>query len=197
MRLSLGRELTRKTLHLVAVIFPVAYASGVPRSVMSIVLGMLAATALAVELVRQRHAPARERFLRVTGSLLRVHERERVSGATWLALSLLGAVLVLPADVAVAAMWCVTAGDASAAIVGRAFGSRWERGDGKTLTGSTACVLVSWIGILTIAHLSLAESIVGAGAAALGERPHRPLDDNVRIVIASAGAILLWRIAFS
>jgi len=182
---------------MVATIFPVAYASGVSRGVMTVALGLLSATALGIELVRQRHAPSRELFLRATGALLRVHEREQLSGASWLVLSLLAAVLILPADVAVAGMWCVTAGDASAAAVGRAFGPLWERGGGKTLTGSLACFLVSWLGLLAIAHLSLAESIVGAGAATLGERPRHPLDDNVRIVVASAGAILLWRIAFS
>jgi dolichol kinase len=161
------------------------------------VLGALSVAALAIELVRRRHSPARELFLRVTGSLLRLHEHERLSGATWLALSLLGAVVLLPPGVAVAAMWCVTAGDASAALIGRAFGARLEGGSGKTVTGSAACLVVSWAGILAIAHLPLAESIVGATAAAMAERPTHPVDDNVRIVIASAGAILLWRIVFS
>lgn len=197
MRLSRQREIARKALHLIAIVFPVAFAAGATRTMMLVTLGVLAATALAVELVRQRHPRSRELFTRTAGALLRVHERERLSGATWLVLSLLGAVLVLPKDVAIAAMWSAAAGDASAAIVGRSFGGWREDRVGKTLVGSLACLVVSWWGIFAIAHLPLAESIVGATAAAAGERPTSPLDDNVRIVIACAVAILLWRIVFS
>jgi dolichol kinase len=72
-----------------------------------------------VELARWRSARARERVLRATGLLLRAHEHQRLSGATWLLASFALAVALYPRAVAVAAMWGVAVGDASAAVVGR------------------------------------------------------------------------------
>lgn len=197
MTLSLQLELTRKAIHLIAIIFPIAYALGVSRVSVAGALMLAALTALLIELGRRRQPAMREWFTRTTSILLRAHEHDGLSGATWLVLSLLGSVLLLPRDIAVAAMWAVAAGDASAAVVGRAFGRHPIGATAKTLEGSAACLLVTFAGALIIAHLSVGESIVSAMAATLAERPTRPLDDNVRIVIAVAVAILLWRIAFS
>ena len=193
----LRHELARKAIHLTAVVFPLAYAAGVERRTLVMVLGLATATALIIEITRLRHERTRQAFTRATGRLLREHEHHRFSGATWLVLALLGAVLLFPKDVAIAAMWAAAAGDAIAALVGRAFGRHRFGRHGKSAEGSAACFFAVLIGSLAIAHLSLAESIVSAVTSAGAELPNRPWDDNVRIAALTGSAILLWRIAFS
>lgn len=195
--LSARRELARKSIHLLAVVFPLWYAAGATRRAMIIMLSAIVVIALGVELTRSRNRTVRELFGRTVGSLLRSHEVDGLSGATWLALALLLAVVAFPMDVAIAAMWCAAVGDALAAIVGRSIGRVRPGGGTKSLEGSVTCFAATLAGALWIAHLPAAESIVAATGGTLAEWPERPFDDNVRMVTASGVAILLWRIVFS
>ena len=192
--LPVRRELARKAIHLTTAVAPVAYAAGFERLPLATLLGLALAVALAVELGRVSHAGTRGIFQRTAGPLLREHEHARWAGATWLFLAFLGAVLLLPPAVAVAAMWAVAAGDAAAAVVGRAVGRHRVWGSGKTIEGSAACWAATFAGALLLAALPLAESVVAASAATLAELPARPGDDNVRIIAAVGGGILLWRL---
>ena len=153
--------------------------------------------ALAVEIGRARHPRTRELFHQATGVLLRPHEHSQWSGATWLVLAFLGSVAFYPPSVAVAAMWAVGVGDATAALIGHSIGRFRIGWSGKTLEGGIACFAATLLGALFVARLSVGESIVAAIAAAVAEAPQRPLDDNVRIAIAVGGGILLWRMVFS
>jgi len=234
--LTLGRELARKALHVSSATVPIAYAAGAPRVVILALLVALAVVAAAVEVARGRSERARERFLRATGRLLRAHEHHRLSGATWLLASFVIAAALYPRRVAVAAMWGVAVGDASAAIVGRLAARRrllrvtppqepeapmppaptpvvtrtvtpaapaveppatavvvTAITQSKTLAGSVACFVATLVGALAVARLGVGESLVAALAAALAERPARPLDDNVRVVAAVGAAVLLWQ----
>lgn len=197
--LSVRREVARKALHLLFVIVPVSYAAGLPRIPLVIMLATAAVLALVVEVARAWHPATRERFGRAVGMLLREHEQARWSGATWLVLAMLGLAALAPPDVAIAGMWTVSAGDAAAALVGRALGRRGGPGGGtgKTVRGSAACFVVSLCGALALAHLSLVEGVLAASLATAAERPSGWMDDNARIAIAVAGGILLWRMMFS
>jgi dolichol kinase len=225
-RLTLRREVARKALHLVFVVVPVAYALGFPRTWLLMALGAGALVAVVVELARAWHAPTRARFVRWVGALLREHEHARWSGATWMILSMLAVVALAPRGVAVAAMWAITAGDAAAALVGRAFERRGEvqerggrspvatraeraedgesmgangakRAGGKTVRGSAACFVVTLSGALLLARLTPVESVIAAALATVAERYGEPMDDNARIAVAMALGIALWRKAFS
>jgi dolichol kinase len=94
-------------------------------------------------------------------------------------------------------MWAVAVGDAAAAIIGRTIGRHRIGRSAKSIEGSIACAVVTSVGALTIASLAPVPSIVAGIAAALGEWPSGPLDDNVRIGLAVGGGILLCRMAFS
>jgi dolichol kinase len=224
-RLTLRREVARKALHLVFVVVPVAYAFGFPRRLLVTALGAASLVAVVVELARAWHVPTRQRFERWVGALLREHEQASWSGATWMVLSMLGLAALVPREVAVAAMWAISAGDAAAALVGRAFegrdagvdvangpiltphsegrvsGSMGAKGvgpsGGKTIRGSAACFVVTLAGALALARLSPAESVVAAVLATAAERFGKPVDDNVRIAAAVALGILLWHKMFS
>lgn len=194
--LSLRHELARKGIHLLSAIFPVALAVGVPTRVVVVALGVLVVIALATEWARARHDRVRAVFHSTVGTLLRPHEHQALSGATWLFVALLGAVALLPHSVAIVAMWAVSTGDAMAAIFGSWIGRRRVGRSGKTIEGSLACALVTFAGAMLIARLSVSESVAAALLAAVAELPRRPLDDNVRIVVAVGGGILLWRLIF-
>lgn len=133
--MSLQRELARKLLHASTAVVPIAYAAGLPRTVVAGALGALAGVAIAVELGR-RSAAGAARFTRATGTLLREHEHAGAwAGATWLLLAFLLAVLAFPRAVAVAAMLGVSLGDAAGAVVGRWWSGRRARGARGTSAG--------------------------------------------------------------
>jgi dolichol kinase len=181
---------------------PVAYASGLPRAWLLALLGALLAVAVAVEVARARSARARHHFTRYTGALLRAHEHDRWSGATWMLGAYVTAVIVYPRPFAVAAMWAVGVGDASAAVVGRwwserrrlAAGEREAR-PGKTYAGTLACFAAALAGARFVAGLPLAAALLAALLAALAERPRAPFDDNLRIVLGVGVAALVWQLA--
>ncbi|HEY0885219.1 MAG TPA: hypothetical protein VGE20_08055, partial [Ramlibacter sp.] len=94
--LALRHELARKALHLTAAAAPVAYALGLPRRTLLVVLCVMGAAAVGVELARRRAPLARDLFRRAAGPLLRQHEHERWSGATWMLASFIGVVALAP-----------------------------------------------------------------------------------------------------
>lgn len=200
--LALRHELARKGLHLMAAAAPLAYALGLPRRTLLAVLCVLGAVAVGVELARRHEPRARLLFHRATGPLLRQHEHERWSGATWMLAAFIGVVALAPRAPAVAAMWAVAVGDAAAAVVGRALASRREalaiaRGAPvttrarKSLAGSAACLVATFIGALWVAGLGPVASLAAAVAATLAEWPRVSLDDNLRVAGAVAGAVSL------
>ena len=193
---TLLHELARKSIHLASAVVPVAYAYWLPRRAVLVGLAALLAVALVVEVGRLRTPRGRVWFGRVVGALLREHERDRWSGATWMLASYLLATLLFPRPAAVAAMLAVALGDAAAAVVGRWVGARRAARVGhaprrKTLAGSVACAAATAAGALAVAGLPLAPSIVAALAAAAAEYPDVFIDDNVRVALAAGGAAWL------
>ena len=164
--LSLRQELGRKALHVTSGAAPLAYAAGLTRTVMLAGLGLLCALALGVELARARLPAAERIFERTTGPLLRAHERRHLVGATWLLLAFLASVLLFPPRVEIAAMLGVALGDASAAVVGLGIGRVRLRGSVKSLEGSVACCLTTFLGAWLVAGLGPGESAVGCCGSA-------------------------------
>jgi dolichol kinase len=205
-------ELARKALHVTSAVIPVAYAFWLPRRAVLLGLAALLAVALVVEVGRLRTPRGRAWFTRVVGALLREHERDRWSGATWMLASYLLATLLFPRPAAVAAMLAVALGDAAAAVVGRWAGARraarravhqGARGSAqgsapraavprrKTLAGSAACAAATAAGALAVAGLTPTASAAAALAAALAEYPDVFVDDNVRVALAAGSAAWL------
>ena len=67
----------------------------------------------------------------------------------------------------------------------------------KTWAGTVACALATAIGSVLVARLGVGESLLAGVLAAAAERPVWRFDDNLRIVLAVGGGILLCRLAFS
>lgn len=189
--IRLARELGRKALHLTSTTVPVLLSLGIGRRVLVPALAVLAGCAIAVEVMRRRSRVVRVRFEALFAPLLRAHEHHRLTGATWLLLAFLGAVLVFPRAVAIAALWAAAAGDAAAALVGMPFGRHRAERSGKSLEGSAACAVVSALGAWSLAALPPWIAVVAGVAAALAERASWPDDDNVRIVAVTGAVVWL------
>lgn len=172
-------------------VVPVAYAIGAPRLVLGALLGFASALALLIELLRRVDAPTEVRMNRAVGSLMREHEKESITGATWLLLSCLVAVLVLSRGAAVAALWCVAIGDPAAAIAGRWWTARRESHartkGGKTIVGTLACAAASFGGVWMLAGYPPMAAVIIAAAGAAAEAIPLRLDDNI-LVTGAAGA---------
>ncbi len=190
--LSLQREFVRKSLHLAAVVFPIAYGFGVQRSLLMWMLGAASAIALTVEALRHTNANFAALFDRTAGLLTRPDEKRSITGATWLMLSCLVAVALLSRQAAVAALWCATVGDPAATIAGRTWTMQRAAHDPevgrKTLVGSLACALVSFAGAWQLAGYTPVLAVLISTAATVAEGMPVRIDDNIR-VMAAAGSI--------
>jgi phytol kinase len=188
-QLALSRELLRKALHLGAAVFPVGYSVGVPRGTLEGILAAVVAIALATEAMRRANPAAGALFGRLFGSLTRGHEDRSITGATWLAVSCLAAVVLLSRSAAIAALWCATVGDPVATIAGRVWkrarASRSQDSGRKTLAGSLACAAASFAGVWMLAGYSPVYATAIAAAAAAAEAIPIRLDDNLRVAGAA------------
>jgi phytol kinase len=190
--LSLQREFVRKSLHLAAAVFPVAYSLGVDRAALVWVLAATSIIALLVEWLRRSNMTFAAAFARTAGTLTRPTERESMTGATWLALSCLFAVAVLSRQAAIAALWCATVGDPAATIAGRLWTMRHKARDPqpgrKTVAGSLACASISFAGAWLLGGYVPVLAVAIAAVATIAEGMPVRIDDNIR-VIAASGAI--------
>ena len=185
---SLKREISRKLLHLATALVPIGYHFGVPVRWISSAFAVASILALGVEWLRWNTTTVGTPFTRWFGPLLRPREAHHLTGATWLCLSSLAAVVLLPAPAAIAALWCATIGDPAAAIVGRALSPTGGR---KTWAGSIACAVCSAIGVWWLTSATPMAALAVGALAAVVERPTCPLDDIVRVT-AATGLLSLW-----
>lgn len=190
----LRAELLRKALHMGTAALPLAWAAGlVTTAQLRLLLAGAVVVALVVEGARRASPAAAQRFTAAVGVMLRAHERQAITGATWLAIAMAGVVWLAPERAALAALWAAAVGDASAALVGRSIAARRGRPAGrKSWEGSAAAALSTAIGCAWLAAATWPQALVLGGVAALAEYPRRPLDDNLRVATAVAlGAIAL------
>jgi dolichol kinase len=184
----------RKLLHLATATVPVAWAYGVVSGAeVRNVLTVAAAVAVSVELLRCRSRAFGVRFDALVGRLLKPHEREGLTGATWLILAMLGAVTFLPSTAARAALWAGAVGDAAAALAGTVF-SRRDPSRGKTLAGAAACAVATTLGAWWLAPCTWGAAVVLGAVAAAAEWPARWGDDNLRVTLATGLAAWLLRV---
>ena len=180
----LRAEMIRKAIHAAVALTPVAYAfSWISRSALIVVLLVASGVALTIELFRRIVPRVRVRFNSIFGTLLRPRERSHITGATWLAISCLVAVALLPRHAAIAALWCATAGDTAAAVVGRTIGT--GGGGQKTVVGSAAFFAIAVVGTIYLAAFPPLRAVTIALIAMVAERYAGRIDDNVVVAVVS------------
>ena len=186
--MSLLPEIRRKAIHLSFILVPLIYLYDVlPKRI--IVRGLLAAVlvSLVFELVRLHDARVRLLISRFFRDLVRRHESKQLLGSTYLLIAAVLTIELFSKEVAVAALGALVLGDTAAALVGKTIGR--QRILGKTVEGSLACFVVSFVFAWGVVGMPAWLAACGALTATLFELLPIPLDDNFRIPL-SAGYVM-------
>ncbi len=147
---------------------------------------------LAVDIIRLRHQFVKIIFIDFFGPMMRRHEISALTGATYLMISSLVCVLIYTDSVAIAAISYLVIGDSLAALVGRSLGRTkfFEKSFEGAGAGLVGCLAVgSLIVNLPGTELGWLQMAAGAMTAIAVEMLPIPLDDNIRIPLAS-GAVM-------
>ncbi len=186
-----GGEIIRKAIHFSSLAVPVGIHFLPLQTGRTVILAMALAFLLA-DLVRLYIPPLRTLFYFLFGRIVRDHERFNLLGSTYLMLAALISVYAFSKPIAVVSLSFLIVGDTMAALIGR----RWGKVKllDKSLEGSLACLasclLIGWL-YPADPRLSLYVIAVGSVTATLAELLPIPLDDNLRIPIASGFAMYL------
>ncbi len=190
-RLTLARELQRKTIHILTSFLPLAYYLNVDRTFILYTALFLAIGFLSADLLRMKFALAEKYFLLIFSPLLRGKEaRKKLTGATWLFLGMVATVFLFSKEQAVPAMFLATLADPFAALFGRRFGRK--KYFGKTIIG----FLVFWItAVLIIGGFdSFGWMAVWIGfICALLEFIPVYIDDNLLVPLAAGYLLKIFR----
>lgn len=118
-------ELVRKLIHLFSLSIPIIYYF-ISRDTAILILGILTAVALFIDLGRYISPALGEIFYKIFGFLLRKHEldneKRNLNGATYVLMSALICVIILPKVLFVTAFSILIVSDSIAALVGRKYG---------------------------------------------------------------------------
>lgn len=183
----------RKLIHLSTAAIPLTWACGIVDATgVRILLAVAVGVALGVEWARRVSPALRARFDALAGPLLKPHESKAITGASWLALAMLGAAVIFPEPAAMIALWAGAVGDPTAALAGRAWQERSGRSaNGKSVAGSAAGALITALGAIGLTGATaLVAGVIGAASAA-AEWPRRFGDDNLRVTLVAGGAAWL------
>jgi len=145
-----------------------------------------ATAAIALDVLRIHERRVRTFFRRFFGEMIRQHEELSLLGSTYLLLAALIAIEVFPQPVAAVALGFTVLGDATSALVGRAWGR--HRIFSKSWEGAAGCLAacLAWAACVThAAGLPWPVTIAGAVVATVIEALPIPLDDNLGITLAA------------
>ena len=159
---------------------------GAGRGLTVAVLAVALATALAVDLIRLRHAALNQRFFKAFKVLASPREAAGIASSTWYLVGAVLAYAVYPMPYASAAILVLGLADPAASVVGRLFGSRRL---GKGSFEGTAAFFLTAAVVLFLAFPGRPLVLVGAGAVALAEILPWRVDDNLTIPLVT-GAVL-------
>jgi dolichol kinase len=184
-------EARRKAIHLFFLVLPLGllheflpWPRG--RRQFALLFVILTSVAIAIDLLRLHEDRVKRFFREFLGQLLREHEQFSLLGSTYLLLAALLAIEIFPQPVAAAALGFTVLGDATGALVGRAWGR--HRVFNKSIEGAVGCFLacLAWASYVSWASpLTLPVMMAGALVATLVEILPIPLDDNLGITLAA------------
>jgi dolichol kinase len=183
--IGFGAELKRKAIHLASLALPLAYLYGLPKHIVRDILLGATVVSIGIELLRLHEPRVKLFFRQFFGNLIRRHEKRALLGSTYLLIASLISVEIFPVEVCVAALGSLILGDTAAALVGRSYGRTRLFGSRKSLEGSLACLVVSFLFAWGVVHLPWGVALAGAAVGTLFEFLPLPLDDNFAIPLSA------------
>src|SRR5262245_58307654 len=121
--MSILSEVQRKSIHLTAILIPLAYHFGmVPKWWLVRFLLAAIVISIVIELVRLHDERAKSFFKSMVGDLIRRHEHQQLLGSTYLLIASVITIELYSEPIANASLGALILGDTAAALVGRTFG---------------------------------------------------------------------------
>ncbi len=169
--------------------FPAPYYLGLfSKTTTLIVVGIAAAVAIILEVLRFKSEVIGRAFAAVFRPLLRPEERRALNATVPYLVATFLSLLVFPRAIAWVALVYLAIGDVAAHSVGVALG-RVRLRPGKTLEGTLACLGICFAAGYLFVDWRLA--LAGAAAAAAAELLSRGWLDNLTIPVAAGAAMWL------
>lgn len=190
-------ETLRKSIHFSSLVIPFSYmyVFRFHRRLAFVYILVAFMLSLVIEFYRLWMKSFAHTFYHFFGMILRRHELRDFTGATYMLFSAMFCVAFYEPLIAFCAMAYLSIGDTFAALVGMTWGKRKFRNSNKSLEGSLACFVSTFIfGLLAIPNPWLA--LIGALSATGAELLKIPVDDNIKIPIISGLALTLASIPF-
>ncbi len=182
-------EITRKSIHLSSLVIPLSVLF-LPRQVIIIILSCLLVFSLAVEWARFKWPWFSQIFYRLVGKLLRKHEFHHLTGATFIFISALVAMIFFEDWIVMVALLFLNISDAFGALAGRTWGRHFYM-EGRSIEGSLAFVISGLLIILLVPNVDLRIAIPGLVIACLMEIFVDGKFDNLAIPIISGFSMQL------
>ena len=186
------REFGRKFFHFGTIVIPLSYRYlfGFNKKTFAFYLALFTLLVIIVEIARLKHKTFKKIFNDFTGILLRKHEFNDFTGATYLTISSIFCVIIFPPQIAFLAISFLIIGDTLAALIGIPFGKMKIFDGQKSFEGSLACFLGCFL--FALIYIDPLIATVGAIAATTAEISNIRLDDNIKIPIFNSA--LIWLI---
>jgi len=182
--MSFKSELYRKSIHIFSSIIPLFYAFSSKNFTLKILIP-LALIFIMVEIIRFNINFINRIYIKILRDIIRIQEKKRFSGATYLLISSVLVILFYDKSIGVACLLFLTLSDSAAALFGKRFGKIKIYKYNKTLEGSLAFLLSSLIIVYLIKSLNFITGVSGAITATFVEFTLTNIDDNLSIPIIS------------
>ena len=154
-KISFKNELLRKSIHLSSSIVPIIYCF-IDRKPAIIILSFFCVVLVLIDVIRVKHEPLRNYYLKFMQPILRGHEIDNektlFTGGTYLTLAFLICVIIFPKPLAITSMFVVVFCDSFAAIIGKNYGKHFIKN--KTIEGSLAFFVTGVIIVLLTPKVS-------------------------------------------
>ena len=184
MKKDLLPETYRKSIHLSSLILPFSYRYIFHNNKKLTFLFLVPITSvlIIIELFRLKHKTFKNIFYNFLGLIIRQHEHNDFTGATYLLMSSVVCIAIFSPDIAFLSLSFLAIGDTMAAIIGKTFGKRKLKNK-KSLEGTLACFVSTFVFAVFFVHPLLA--FFGAFSTAIAEVTDIPVDDNIKIPLIS------------
>jgi len=178
-----SNEVVRKAIHLSSSFLPLSYWFLFERDLILQMVIFLSLGFLTADYLRLKSSGIEKLFMRFFGAALRQHEKERLTGATYVFTGSVVAIFLFPKEIAVAALLILSISDTLAALIGIPFGR--HKFLKKSLEGSTAFFISSTIILVIFFPQAILMNIIIAGIVTVAEAYPMNLDDNFLIPVLS------------